>query len=138
MFLGRDVSEQRATIPADHRRADAAGGVVVTQFNLGKTFQIQLALNFRELCQSLIIETALALNQNSVQPLIRFNAKTRRRKEFNGRSYVCASKVSTKTTRPPRQELQTQPHRWKQGGGLSAIRFCPRKDAKAPQRKRRQ
>ena len=43
VFLGRDVAEHRAAIPADHRRADAAGNVVATQFNLGKTFQIQLA-----------------------------------------------------------------------------------------------
>jgi len=38
-----------------------------------------------ELGQSLITETVLALNQIPVQPLIRFNAKTRRRKEFQPR-----------------------------------------------------
>ena len=43
MFLGRDVTKHRAAIPANHCRADAAGDVVATQFNLGKTFQIQLA-----------------------------------------------------------------------------------------------
>ena len=43
VFFRRDVAEHRAAIPTDHRRADAAGDVVVTQFNLGKTFQIQLA-----------------------------------------------------------------------------------------------
>jgi hypothetical protein len=43
VFLGCDVTKHRTAIPADHRRADAAGDVVVTQFNLDKTFQIQLA-----------------------------------------------------------------------------------------------
>jgi hypothetical protein len=52
VFLGRDVAEHRAaggpcgSHPADHLRADAAGDVVITQFNLGETFQIQLALEF--------------------------------------------------------------------------------------------
>ena len=53
VFLGRDVAEHRAADgqcglpPADHRRADAAGDVVVApmRFNLGKMFQIQLSAN---------------------------------------------------------------------------------------------
>ena len=52
MFLGRDVAKHRAadgqcgSHPADHRRADAAGDVVVAQSDFGKMFQIQLALKF--------------------------------------------------------------------------------------------
>src|ERR1035438_425627 len=46
MLFRSHIAKHRATIPAGHRRADAAGDVVVTQFNLGKTFQIQLALKF--------------------------------------------------------------------------------------------
>jgi hypothetical protein len=43
MFLRRDVTQHRAAVPTDHRRADAAGDVVEAQFNFGETFQIQLA-----------------------------------------------------------------------------------------------
>ena len=35
VFLGRDVAEHRAAIPADHRRADAAGDVVVAGRDVG-------------------------------------------------------------------------------------------------------
>ena len=35
MFLGRGVAEHRAAIPADHRRADAAGDVVVARRDVG-------------------------------------------------------------------------------------------------------
>ena len=35
VFLGRDVAEHRAAIPTDHRRADAAGDVVVTGRDVG-------------------------------------------------------------------------------------------------------
>ena len=35
MFLGRDVAEHRAAVPADHRRADAAGDVVVAGRDVG-------------------------------------------------------------------------------------------------------
>ena len=35
VFLGRDVAKHRAAIPADHRRADAAGDVVVAGRDVG-------------------------------------------------------------------------------------------------------
>ena len=35
MLLGRDVAEHRAAEPADHRRADAAGDMVVSRRDIG-------------------------------------------------------------------------------------------------------
>ena len=35
VFLGRDVAEHRAAVPADHRGADAAGDVVVAGRDVG-------------------------------------------------------------------------------------------------------
>jgi hypothetical protein len=35
VFLGRDVAEHRATIPTDHRRADATGDVVIAGRDAG-------------------------------------------------------------------------------------------------------
>jgi hypothetical protein len=35
MLLGRDVAEHRGAEPADHRRADAAGDVVVARRDVG-------------------------------------------------------------------------------------------------------
>ena len=34
MFLGRDVTKHRATVPTNHRRADAAGDVIVARRNV--------------------------------------------------------------------------------------------------------
>ena len=36
VFLGRDVAEHRAAIPANHRRADAAGDVIVAGGDVGR------------------------------------------------------------------------------------------------------
>ena len=35
MLLGRDVAEHRRAVPADHRRADAAGDVVIARRDIG-------------------------------------------------------------------------------------------------------
>src|SRR3546814_12842634 len=35
MLLGRDVTEHRGAVPADHRGADAAGDMVVTRRDVG-------------------------------------------------------------------------------------------------------
>ena len=55
VFLGRDVAEHRAAIPADHRRADAAGDVVVAgrdeHFHFGK-----ILTSGRNLCNPTLLE----------------------------------------------------------------------------------
>ena len=84
---------------------------------------------FCELGQVLVTDTVLALEQNPVQPLIRFNAKTRRRKEFlprmntDGRGFDLPQGNASRSADNPSKnfwKLSIRLRAWRSGAGKHA------------------